>query len=273
MTKDGLIWLSFGALVTAAGPWLWGWGRVRSTSLTHAWFWLLLGGVAVACLTPFAHAGGPLRPLRYVALVVLATFPLAVLGAVRPRLSAWSFVLVGWLAAASLPLLQVSWRSPAWYLDGAWLAFLGGVWIVGVVNYLPTRFGLPVSLVGCALGWNVWQMRLGAETDPVLEIMLLQLALAGGAWWAWWLARRHEETRESDVDRLWFRVRNLFGVTWASRIQQQTQAAAHHAGLEGRLTWFGLSGLDGQEATQAATTRREWHRLLAAASARFVDSV
>lgn len=249
-------------LASAAWPWLRTWPSVRGTSLRHAWLWLGMGGGAVLLAGLAPWLGLPLLPVRHLALVSLASFPLAVLGARLPGVGAWNFVVCGWFAAALLPHLQQSWDSPTWHLDTSWLLFLAGVLAMGVSNYLPTRFFFAALLLGGMLAWNLWSMRLGAGSNPVWELAGLQVGLGLAGWLAWvWPAPESKDV----VSRRWLQLRDAYGLAWGVRIQEQVQAAARHAEIAGQLTWFGLEPAEDQPLDVAG-----WQRLLDAVRTKFM---
>lgn len=276
MPKEAILLVSSGILLSALWPWLRSWRWVRRTSLQQAWLWLGLGGMAALTASLAVLGDWPLQPVRHAVLVLLAAFPLAVLGARRPGVTAWNFVVVGWLAAACLPHVQQSWQGPDWHLEPAWLLFLAGLLGMGVTNYLPTRFGLAAVLLGAVLGWNLWNLRLGAATDPAWDLALLQTGLGMAAWLAWFQPR---PVSSDPVTELWLTIRDAYGLAWSVRIQEQVQAAGRHDGLPGQLTWFGLelpAFPENQSNDPATSSIREvqahWLRLLQAVATKFVPT-
>src|SRR5581483_7328575 len=75
---------------------------------------------------------------RYLALSLTGCAGIAVLGARRPQVVAWNFVVLGLLGVMLLPVLERS-VIGASSLDWVRMVFLGGTLLVGVLNYLPTR--------------------------------------------------------------------------------------------------------------------------------------
>src|SRR2546423_30545 len=93
----------------------------------------------------------PLDPTRYLALCLTGCAGVAVLGARRPHVGAWNFVVLGLLAVMLLPLLEtVIAGAPS--LDVLRVLFLSATLGVGMLNYLPTRLAPAAVLAafGCA---------------------------------------------------------------------------------------------------------------------------
>src|SRR5262245_40582418 len=80
----------------------------RGTTLRQAVLWALVGWAAwvgaawAGALGPGADAG----PVRYVALCLSGCAGVAVLGARRPGVGAWNFVVIGLLAVLLRPLAE-----------------------------------------------------------------------------------------------------------------------------------------------------------------------
>src|SRR5438270_9010588 len=114
------------------------WQANRRTSLAHAVFWASAAwtgwGVALVFGRPQKLGLGP---WRYLALCLTGAAGVAVLGARRPQVAAWNFVLVSLLAVMLLPLGEnLFLGTPS--LDGPRLVFLGATLAVGILNYVPT---------------------------------------------------------------------------------------------------------------------------------------
>src|SRR5262245_37052622 len=129
-------------LLTMVVPLWWTWRAVRETSLRHTVVWLMIawGGW---CSTPLLYAiTGTTLPFRYLAFCLTMCAFVALLGARRPGMAAWNFVVLALLAVLFLPVLEQPWDSPTWELDGPRTLFLGALLATGVVNYLPTSLWL-----------------------------------------------------------------------------------------------------------------------------------
>jgi hypothetical protein len=216
-------------------PWYRAWRANRLTALSHALLWALAAWLAWALAIGLEWPGG-----RYLALCLTACAGVAVLGARRPGVVAWNFVVAGLLAVllrpAALTLLTgLLWSSgeegQGLRLDGAALTILGVALGVPLLNYLPTRLGPAAAALGlgCALeaaslaGEPAW---LGVGDGLVAATPWLALGALG------WGQRPTDE-----VTRLWRGFRDRFGLLWALRMREQFHRAARNAGCPAELGW------------------------------------
>src|SRR5947209_2243184 len=133
------------------------WQANRRTTLLQAvnwsvvawasWAWALLPGAGDS------PAGGT---LGYLALCLTGCAGVAVLGARRPGVGAWNFVLVGLLAVLLLPLAERLRAPGPLPLAGPRAVFLAGTLAVGILlNYLPTRLAAAAGLLALACALEV----------------------------------------------------------------------------------------------------------------------
>ncbi len=238
-------WVAAVILASAAVPLGWAWWANRRTSLAHALSWAALaymtwGAAAMAYVVWGAAAlTGERLVLGYLALCLTNCAGVAVLGARRPGVVAWNFVVAGLLIVQLLPLAE---GFGALHLTWPPLLFLAGTLAVCVLNYLPTRLGPAALLVGLFCGTELWSLmappgppiRWGWLTLPVPPWLALVLIKARAA-------------PASEIDRTWLRFRDSFGALWAERTREQFNRAAANAGLAGRLGWRGLRGAPAAE--------------------------
>lgn len=218
-----LVWL------TGAYPLVRAWRANRRTSLLQAVNWAVVAWAAWGwVLWPGAVGQAP----RYAALCLTGCAAVAVLGARRPGVGAWNFVLVGLLAVMLLPLAE-NWLRPGALQLGLRAVLLGGTIAVGVLNYLPTRFAPAAVLV--ALGAAAELVALVEMADPPAVGRWL-LALA--AWVA--LAGARRRNPPSEFDCLWLGFRDRFGLFWGQRTREQFNRSAANAGWPVYLSWRGL---------------------------------
>jgi hypothetical protein len=228
-----------GALVLGTGlfPLAKAWQANRGTTLGHAlaWgsaTWACWLGVAWEAVFRPAGQGGQLG--QYLALCLLGCAGVAVLGARRPGVAAWNFVVAGLLVVLLRPLAE---GFGTLRLSGAHLGFLAATLAVALVNYLPTRLAPGVLLLGagCAVEWA----RL-AGLGPDAAAAAWGRILAGAAPWAALASCQRRRGAATELDRLWLAYRDRFGLVWGQRLRDQFNRAAANAGWPVVLTWEGL---------------------------------
>jgi hypothetical protein len=228
--------------LTASYP-LWrAWRANRDTSLRYAVGWAILawtGWAGVVGLGALSGPGWGLRPARLLALALTSAAVVAVLGARRPGVTAWNFVVLGLLAVMLLPLIEqlVAGGQP---LDPVRAMFLCGTLAVGLLNYLPTRLAPAVLVLGLGCGWEAWTLLAPEQSG-------LALSADGRGWlwialspWVGWLALRLRPAVQSEFDHLWLDFRDRFGLVWGQRLREQFNRVADHAGWPVHLSWQGL---------------------------------
>src|SRR5262245_20934124 len=144
-------------IVSGAYPFWRAWQANRGSSLVHALAWATAAWLAwtAAALTAIWRPWDETLLPRFVALCLTGCAPVAVLGARRPGVGPWNFVVIGLLAVLLLPLAYgLGKPMPEW----ANTLFLAGTIAVGVLNYLPTRLA-PAALIlaaGCGAEIMLW---------------------------------------------------------------------------------------------------------------------
>ena len=163
---------------------------------------------------------------------------MAVLGARRPHVVAWNFVVLGLLAVTLLPMVE-SLFIGTHHVDPLRLCFLSATLAVGVLNYLPTRSAPAVLLLAVALTGELVSLFAPAVLPGRGELPLFHL-LVMLAPWATWGCWRGTRTARSEFDRLWLDFRDRWGLFWAQRVREQFNRAAGHACWPLYLGWSGL---------------------------------
>jgi hypothetical protein len=201
----------------------------RRTTLRHALAWASVAWAAwtIAALFPGNVVAG------YIALVLSACAGIAVLGARRPGVGAWNFVVGGLLAVLLLPVAS---GLGAPRLEAPHLIFPGAILLVVVINYVPTTEVVAALLAGAALAMEFARVAGVAVPEAVLHAGRLFLALS--PWIALWELRRMRPRR--DVDRMWLAFRDSYGILWAHRVREQFNRSTASSGREERLGWNGL---------------------------------
>jgi hypothetical protein len=226
-------------LVAGVYPLLTAWRANRATSLSHAVRWALaawcMWGAALLAADPDDLG---LEPVRFVALCLTGAVGIAVLGARRPYVFAWNFVVLGLLAVMLLPLAEheVIGTDP---VDPLRICFASATLAVSLLNYLPTRAAPAIVLLGLALTGELLGLLAPGLFTNRSEVQLFHL-LVLLAPWAGWICWRRERSGRSEFDRLWLDFRDRYGLFWSQRVREQFNHAAAHTGWSVRLAWRGL---------------------------------
>jgi len=228
---------------------------LRRTSLTAAWKWGIAAEFAwflTSIVTAFASPGAPILDQGRLWTAILTVCPLiAALGARRPASRVWGWFIV-------LPLMAVlGW--PAFTVMSDWpeLAPLkvqtpicigfALVMVMGVGNYVGTRFSGPALLAGLATILCILPLStrspLGLESAVYFQASA-EILFAAAVFMAIRQGLRNG-TEESPFDRLWFDFRDTFGIVWSVRIQERLNETAEKESWNSRL---GPTGFDWQSA-------------------------
>src|SRR5438128_6745252 len=130
-------------LIFLAGGWplARAWQANRRTALIQAIHWAIAAWLAWLLTFLLGQSAGTqpgVEPARYLALCLTGCSGVAVLGARRPHVGVWNFVVLGLLAVLLLPLAEnILAGKESW--GTLRFAFLGATLAVGILNYLPTR--------------------------------------------------------------------------------------------------------------------------------------
>lgn len=227
-----LIW-SVGAGVLARAAWL-----LRGTTLLAALFWAVIAWsfMGLRLLMPLESQ----TYLHYVSGVLIVVPVLAALGAKRPQNGAWQFIVLTLVGVLLLPVLQ-GWAYgdlvPHVHPLFRWLV-IGHV-VLGVGNYIVTRYWLSAFLFGCGAArieisqrstiWTAWD-------DGVFEsLVYFMIALVCA-----WIVSRRAAKRGLGLQHLWRNFRDAYGAVWALRVAERLNAAAKQHGWPVEFTWGGI---------------------------------
>jgi hypothetical protein len=221
-------------------PWIRAWLAVKKTSLAHALAWTCLAWLSWT-VAEVARLQGPLPellPIRYLALCLTACAGVAVLGARRPHVGAWNFVVAGLLAVLALPLLE-NLALGSRPIGPVRIGFLAATLLVVFGNYAATCLWPAALLAGLGCGGEMWLLLAGDDTPWAVTLGFpLAIGLVPWVGWVFWVLRRQPAT---ELDRRWLDFRDRFGTLWSLRIREQFNHAAEHAGWPVILTWSGIS--------------------------------
>src|SRR5262249_53564322 len=124
--------------------------------------------------------------IRYLALSLTACAGVAVLGARRPGMAAWNFVLIALLAVFLLPLAQGLLTGEGSPQGIIWTVFLAMTLGVGLINYLFTRLAIGAVMLAGACTLEIVALRQGVGWESSAAGWLLALApwagLAADRW-------------------------------------------------------------------------------------------
>ncbi|MGF1579864.1 MAG: hypothetical protein ACFCD0_10915 [Gemmataceae bacterium] len=204
--------------------------------------WICWGIVIV--LAALFSIGVELYAPRQVALAMTGCVGVAVLGARRPGVGAWNFVVVSLFFVLMLPMLQSWLLSPESELsDKMWDVFVIAPWALLVLDYLPTNLALAaLSLAaGCSVETYCVFQRTTSNAPSVGWLFL------AAAPWVGWIAWLLEKPTESEFDRLWLDFRNRYGFVWAQRSREQFNRSAENNQWPVSLAWHGLQTLEGNK--------------------------
>jgi len=246
------------------------WRAARGTSLRPALVWAALALGLLFCASGLA-IGEPLsggRPgagrLTYIAVLCLLAAFVSVLNARVPGSRVWAGLMALLVLIFLIPWLEASLRMrraqqlAQLRLDSPWTLFYAFMVVVGVTNYLPTRFAL--GAVGFAATFVLEYLGLTRLDWPAERRAILW------SWVAWttvlsvWTARwqaDHGPAARLPFERLWFWFRDAWGVVWALRIQERFNRTAELKGWGVRLSWFGLAGTGAIQGDNAVTVPSE----------------
>jgi hypothetical protein len=240
-------------LASTARPWWDAWKSARGTALRPALVWAALA-IAAAVAAQAVGWGEPIaggRPgdgrLTYLSTLAALAALGSVLNARAPGGRVWAGLMAVLVVVFLIPWLEGPWRVrraeglTLLHLDAPWTIFYGLLVVVGVTNYLPTRFAAAAAWL--ALGFLLEYLGLTLDDWPAPRRAMLwswsSWTLAAAAWSANRSAARAPAAR-TRLERLWFWFRDLWGVVWALRILERFNRTAELKGWPVRLGWFGL---------------------------------
>jgi hypothetical protein len=246
--------------LTGAFPLWYAWQANRRTSLLQAVNWAVTAWT-IWGLRLIAEESSQVLMLRYLALCLTGCAGIAVLGARRPGVHAWNFVVLGLLAVHLLPVAEGFLTGTGLQLDGFRVFFLAITLAVGALNYLPTRLAGAVLFAALGCGFELARLAGGAagDGDWALPVCVLWLTLVP---WAGFVAVRGQAPAPSAFDQLWLSFRDRYGLVWGQRLREQFNSSARHAGWPVILRWQGLRVLPGHalpaegQQTEILTTLR-----------------
>lgn len=212
----------------------------RGTSLTHALGWAIVAWLSWGyAILVSDYERLTLEPARFCALALTGGAGVAVLGARRPYVFAWNFVVIALFPVMAIPLFEMLFIGTT-SLDGLRIVFLAGTIAVGVLNYLPTRTGLAALVLLAACLGQIALLFAPALLESIERRWIIDGLIVVVPWIAWMCYAR-QRTAVSEIDRLWIDFRDRWGVVWSQRVREQFNQAALNAGWAVTLGWNGLT--------------------------------
>jgi len=207
---------------------------------------ILWGGVTAAAIFDWPKPTGLQQVAWYAVSVLLLTPAISVLGARRPLTRVWTWFVVlpyclvfSWPAAASLKQLL---RGGEFHLESPMAVGYGFVVVMGVGNYLGTRYTMPTTLILSTL-----LLLIAAAADVHFSWMptpeqcrsIAPFAVCAAIWWAARMSRETYPVR-TPLDRVWIEFRDSFGIVWSKRILDRLNGMAAHDHLSARMDMSGI---------------------------------
>lgn len=249
-------WLSLFLCAAALYVLFGGRRAVWTTTLRAGWCWAvtMLAVISVieliVGLSPSA-SNAHAELLRFVAAVSVFTPTMALLGAKRPQIAAWQFVVVTLWGVLALPALEL-WmrgRGEELAIDPVRSCFIVMMIAVGAVNHFPTRFGLAAGQLAIAQAVLLWPhlplVGSSAARPPVWLACGLFLTSALTARYAAGRVRRDSHVRLKipampSWSLVWRDFRDWYGTVWAVRVMERINASAAMNVSPLRLGWDGF---------------------------------
>ena len=186
---------------------------------------------------------------------------MAVLGAKRPQNVGWQLIVLTLWAVLTLPVAEmlVLWQGGTLDLGPAreWMLII--LIVVGLANYVLTRFGAASCLFAIGQSFVLWRHlplpdSLNAIPNPrSIGTMLIVVAV-----FVVWFQTRTQST-SSNWDQVWGQFRDMFGLVWGLRVMERVNSTGKIGDWKTELQWTGFqpsTGWDPEEAEAIEKTMR-----------------
>ena len=121
--------------------------------------------------------------------------------------------------------------------------------VMGLGNYVGTRFTFPALLHGLALVLMVLPLATAQFSwlpDVAQSRLAAALMIGGALWWAERCERLAAPVR-TPLDRVWIEFRDRFGIVWSKRILDRLNHMAANDRLIARMGLTGVVARDGND--------------------------
>ena len=272
-------------LVGSLNPWYRAWRWADGTALRGALVWAVLAlscGILaqIVALFELRENGKPVcGVLTYVMTLAALAGLISVLNARVPGGGAWAVLMVLLLVVFCIPLLESAGRvrgvagAVVVVLDSPWTIFYGLLVLMGVTNFLPTRYGPAAVVLG--IGFALEYLVLTRTEWPAGWRAQLWTVIAGCLAVAVRLCRHCAQKEIQGRDRLecqWIWFRDHWGVVWGLRIQDRFNRTAASSQWPIRLSWFGLTWVNGNSSVREERVPDVAEATFRGLIRRFVDS-
>ena len=272
------------ALLSTAWPVALAWRGARGTALRPAIVWAAVA-VGLGTIAQVLAAAEPLasgRPMagHWCYAAVLASFAasITVLNARTPGSGAWALLMALLVFVFLIPWVEGSGMArhaqgvERLQLNTPWTIFYGLLFVAGVTNYLPTRYGPAAAWF--ALGLGIEYLALTRPEWPLARKARAWSAVPWSLAIALWTAEARARRRPaalSSLDRAWLWFRDHWGVVWALRVLDRFNQSAEAQGWPVRLGWFGAMAAPGQPADAALSVPANAEATFRSLLRRFAD--
>jgi hypothetical protein len=269
-------------LASAAVPWTAAWRGANGTALRPALCWaglalfLTLVAQFLALIEPLSNGRPMAARLTYLSVLAILAALISVLNARTPGERVWAGLMFLLVVVFLIPWLEEAGRMRRVqgltlpHLDSPWTIFYGLLVVVGVTNYLPTRYGVAAACLGLALVLEYLGLTRPDWSAPRRAVVCEWVAWTLGL--SFWIARSSAggSRPTAGFDGLWLWFRDHWGVVWALRTQERFNRTAEQAGWNVRLSWFGLEPVAPLDDGQALAAPAEAETTLRGLIRRFV---
>jgi hypothetical protein len=256
-----------------------GFRRLRGTTLRAPWWWAAIslalvasGEVAIALWRGGESSAA--AQYRFATGTMMFCPLVALLGAKRPQDRAWQFIVFSCWVILTLPAAQARLLRPDEppSVHPLWGWFLVVLIVVGLTNYLPTRFCLAGLLAAAGQATLLWPFLPFGSLAAYRLTSLFGLVLLGAAAVAAAVLARTRRRAGDPLDLMWLDFRDQFGVVWGLRIAERLNASAKMCGWDARLAWHGfLTAAGGPAAGIPPAVNAELEKSLRGLLRRFVS--
>ncbi len=219
---------------------------VLSPAFLWGFFAILFWCVALLTSLSVNHINLAWQDQTWYWSAILACCPLiSVLGAKRPTSRVWNwFIILPLIAVLGWPALTVLIRYPdlvALKIQAPVYLGFALVLVMGIGNYMGSRYGMSAFLLGVAVALSLWptSSSYSGTVDSAIRLRGIAAFICGIAVLHAYRQSIRPSLEDSGYDKLWFDFRDAFGIVWSIRIQDRINQTAE------KETWCVRLGTEG----------------------------